>query len=260
MATIKGTKKVGMKRHLKLCCAGEGENFRWMMAVNKAAAASALGPAVRYADSDDIRALWHKEKLYELTVVDLEEKFGVSRQAIDMWKKKGGADLKSRSDFMHEETLQRIEQHFDPTKSAMQIARDANTNIYIVKEIAAQKGVVLPQKSKKRPSDEEIIRLAEGRTWRELASACGVTLHTLRNYIYPRPELAAKVCPLLKPKDGGTKAHGVVDVIKLAEMYRAGSSAYQISNYFGVEIVTTTYWLKKLGLRADTASVYKARG
>ncbi len=235
--------------HNKLFCTGEGDSFKWVVAVDKVAAAKLLGTSVRVADSDDVRHLWNTERLYELTVVQLEEKFQVSRQAIDQWKKKGGSDLLSRSDHLRNEAVERLRAVFDPSKSVREIATEAKVSHYFVVEYAQQQGVTLPSKNRKRPSDEEIIRLAEGRNWRELAQECNISMHTLRHYVYGHPDLAEKVCKLLVHRPTGGPSHGTVNIEELLELYKGGMTAYQCSLHYGVEVVTIIYWLKKLGVR-----------
>jgi hypothetical protein len=233
---------------VRLFCVGEGESWRYAMLSSKNLAVKTLGPSARLADSDDVRHLWQIEKLYELTVEQLEAKFGVSRQAIDLWKKKGGEDLKSRSDYLREQAAAKVLAALDTSKTPSEIAKETGVSLYFVKEIAEARGVDLAFKGQKKPSDEEIVRLAEGRNWRELADACGVVLPTLRHYIYKNPELQARVCPLLVRQTAGGNAHGKVDVEEMVNLHEQGASAYELSKRYQVEVVTIIYWLKKLGL------------
>jgi hypothetical protein len=241
----KGVRKV---THKRLFCIGEGESFRYAMCSDKKAAEKLLGKGAHTADSDDVRHLWQTERLYELTNEQLEEKFGVSRQAMDLWKKKGGDDLKSRSDFLREQAKERVIAALDPSKTPNEIVKETNVSLYFVKEIAAEQGIELAFKGQKKPDDDEIIRLAEGKTWRELAAACGVTLATLRHYVYGKKDLQAQVCPKLKSERSGGPSHGKVNVDEMVELHQAGWSAYQLSKRYQTEVVTIIYWLKKLGL------------
>jgi hypothetical protein len=149
------TRKKSKKAAVRLYCAGEGPTWRYAMLPSKGAAVKALGNTARLADSDDVRHLWQTERLYELTNEQLKDRFGVSRQAMDLWKKKGGEDLKSRSDYLREQAEQKVIEALDTAKTPSEIAKETGVSLYFVKEIAEARGVDLAFKGQKKPEDDD---------------------------------------------------------------------------------------------------------
>ena len=92
------------------------------------------------------------------------------------------------------------------------------------------------------------MRLSEGRTWRELAAACDVQLPTLRNYVYANPSLSAQVRSRLARQTVGPASHGKVDPDEVRRLHAEGLTRYAIAQRLGVERMTVTHWLTKLGL------------
>jgi len=213
---------------------------------NKAEAVRGLGPDARYPDPDELRHYWLTEKLYELTTDEVQARLGVSRQAVSQWRKKAGADLPRLSDAKREERHARIQAALSPERTAKEIATEIGTTPAEVKLIADKHGVVLKDKSHKKPPDDEIIRLAVGRTWRELAEVCGVSMYTLRNYVYADPDLREQVCGNLVSEVMGAPTHGRVDVDEVIRLYGEGLSPHKIAARFGTQPMSIIYWLKKL--------------
>ena len=238
-----------MRTPRRLWCAGEGANWRWHVATSREDAVAALKLPVRSATPDDCRRLWIDLRLHEKTGNELTALFGVTRQAIDIWRAKGGDDLRRRSDALADEADARILPLLDATRSATQLAEETGESIYVLRTVARRNGIRLASGTTKKPTDDEIIRLAEGRTWRELAAACHITLPTLRNYVYARPTLSAQVCARITRQKNGPASHGKVDPEEILRLHTQGLSRYGIAERLGVEQMTITYWLAKLSLR-----------
>jgi DNA-directed RNA polymerase specialized sigma24 family protein len=237
-------------RKRRLWCVGEGESWR-CVAETREAAELALGGPVRSATPDDCRRLWLDLQLYKKPVREVATMFGVSRQAIDIWRAKGGDDLPRRCEVMQDDVDARILPLLDSSKCITQLAAETGETVHLLRAVARRHDVRLASGTTKKPSDDEIIRLAEGRTWRELAAACGVHLATLRNYVYARPSLSAQVTARIRRQPSGPAAHGKVDGDVVRRMVAEGASVYAIAQHLQVEQMTIRHWFKKLGLRRD---------
>jgi hypothetical protein len=238
-----------MRTPRRLWCAGEGATWRWNVATSREDAVAALKLPVRSATPDDCRRLWIDLRLHEKTGNELTTLFGVTRQAIDIWRAKGGDDLRRRSDALADEADARILPLLDIDKSATELALETGESVYALRLVAKRNGIRLRNGVAKKPADDEIIRLAEGRTWRDLAAACGITLPTLRNYVYARPTLSAQVCARITRQTNGPASHGKVDPEEILRLHTQGLSRYAIAERLGVEQMTITYWLAKLSVR-----------
>ena len=233
---------------LRIFCTGAGSSFRHGMFPNKAAAVAVMGPEAHSPDPDELRTIWIQEKLYELSPAQVQARFGVTRQAVSLWRKKAGDDLLNLTEHRRKQRHADIRKALDPNKSAAEIAEETGTTSSEVNAVAKADGIRLAVRNKKKPSDAEIIALAEGRTWRDLAKACGVTMATLRNYIYARPELSREVCSRLVSEPMGERAHGKVDVDEMLRLYEAGMTPFKIAEQFNAQPMSIIYWLKKLDI------------
>jgi transposase len=238
----------------RLFCTGDGPDFRYGMFPSKADAAASFNSPARTPDSDDIRRVWQENKLHEKTPEEIRALFGITRQALSLWRIKAGVDLPNYRQHTNDQAKAKVREVFDPTWTAAALAELTGTTIKIVKEVAAERGVNLPKGSEKKPSDDEIIRLADGKNWRELAKACNVAVATLQHYVYAKPELAQALRARMDREQTGAPSHGsMYDVDKMLELYQSGSSAYQIAQHFEVQPMTIIYWLKKLGIYRGAA-------
>ena len=231
--------------------AGVGQGLRFGLFENKAEARKVI-PDAHLPDPDEMRHYWVTEKLHELSAHEVQERLGVSRQVLSLWRKKAGLDLPRFSDHQHEQRVLRVKEVLCPggvprtDLTVMEVARAAKVGRDAVLEVAQQLGLTLPNKMHKRPADDEIVRLAEGRNWRQLSEACNVSMNTLRNYVYARPELALKLRERMTHEPTGGQAHGRVDVEEMVRLYEGGMNPYKLSQHFGVQQMTIIYWLKKL--------------
>jgi plasmid maintenance system antidote protein VapI len=232
----------------RLWCCGEGESWCWHVSVTRDDAAKALGGPVRSATPDDCRRLWLDLRLHTKTVKELESMFGVTRQAVDIWRAKGGDDLPRRCETMTDEVDERVLPLLDPSKTITELAAATGETTNTLRAVAVRYGVRFRNGTTKKPSDDEIVRLSEGRTWRELAAACDVQLPTLRNYVYANPSLSAQVRSRLARQTVGPASHGKVDPDEVRRLHAEGLTRYAIAQRLGVERMTVTHWLTKLGL------------
>lgn len=232
----------------RMYCTGEGPTFRYVMAVSKAVAEGEFGAKARTPDPDDLRKVWVDNRLETKTPEEIRTMFGISRQALSMWRQKAGADLPNARQHRNEQKRYAILAALDPEKSAAQIAKELHVTLYDVKTIAEEAGIELAVLNRKKPEDDEIVRLSEGKTWRELAEACNVALPTLQHYVYARPALAERVRKGIVREPSGADAHGRVDVEELIRRVEAGDSNYSIAQHFKVQPINITYWRNKLGL------------
>lgn len=237
----------------RLYCTGEGSSFRYAMAANKAEATAVLHAPARLPDSDDIRRVWMENKLHEKTTAEIQALFGITRQALSIWRQKAGADVPRYRDHTAQQNRDRVRAALDASKSANELAQELGVSASVVREVAEQEGMVLPKKNVKKPSDEEIIRLSEGKTWRELAKLCNISYVTLQHYVYANPKLAEALRARMTYEKSGATAHGRVDVDKLVSLYEQGWTPYRIAQEFEVQNMTIIYWLKKLGIYGATA-------
>ena len=232
----------------RLYCSGEGPTFKYGMMSSREEAISTLGSDAHTPDPDELRRVWVENKLEEKTPEEIRAMFGISRQALSMWRQKAGTDLPNAQRHRAEQRRYAILAALDPEKSVNDIARELHTSPAEVRAIAEEVGVELAVKNRKKPEDNEIVRLSVGKTWRELAAACNVSLPTLQHYVYARPALAQRIRAGIVREPSGADAHGRVDVDELIERFKAGESNYSIANRFKVQPICITYWLNKLGL------------
>jgi len=239
----------------RIYVAGEGKDLVFCIVESREDAKITLGPSFRVPDPDDMRIVWRLAKLDSMTGEQATALLGVSRQTIhNWWHKAGGAGvLPRRSDHteLHRrEKMRQVAMHSG--ESPTRIAKKLGTSIAHVKQMAQKMGVQLSN-GQKRPSDEQLIELAKGRTWYELAEASGLQLSTLRTYIYKRPELSAAIAAVRKRSLSGKAGQGKIDVEKLRQLRSLGYSAYRISQELRVEPMTIRHWFKRLA-KEDAAN------
>lgn len=232
----------------RMYCVGEGPMFKYGMMSSREEAISQLGAGAHTPDPDEMRRVWVENRLHEKTPEEIRAQFGISRQALSQWRQKAGTDLPNAQQHRAEQRRHAILAALDPDKTAAEIAKALHTTPSEVRAIADEVGIELAVRNRKKPDDDEIVRLSVGKTWRELAEACNVALPTLQHYVYARPELAQRLREGLVREPSGADAHGRVDVDELIERFNAGESNYSIANRFKVQPICITYWLNKLGL------------
>lgn len=236
----------------RLYCAGEGAERRYCLSTSQPAAEQALGGAdVRLPDESDLRHFWEANRLSERSSRDVAQSLGVSHQTVCNWRMKACRVDKvlAYREAAHQELVQRVQSELKPGAVVADVGRKLGLSRSTVERIAQELGFETRKGNTKKPPDEEIIRLAEGRSWRELAEACNVSMGTLRNYVYARPELSTAVKAKMRRLPTGSHAQGKVNPKIIAELHRMGVGVVGIATSLGIEPMTVMHWLDKLGLR-----------
>lgn len=233
---------------MRLYVSGSGSFTKWATANTLQEAQQKLGPTTRTADDDDCRAVWMTERVFEMSEQEIREKFGVTRQTADLWRRRGGSDLPMRQGNHSIRAVRRILKALDDdlgnSKTKFRIMKDARVSAKTVEAFAEKMNYQLAP-SKRRPSDEELIELQRGRTWHELANVVGIKLCSLRHYVYSKPELSKALRAVRASRTSGLAAHGLIPIEKIRELYEEGVSAYRISILLQLEQMTVRYWIRK---------------
>lgn len=232
----------------KMFCVGAGDLFRYALACTKKEAESILGVGAHRPSSDELRRIWVDNRLHERTPATIKSELGISRQALWAWRQRVATDLPKHREFASIQRQQRIAQHIDQSKSITLLASEIGVSPNLIRKFAGENNISIVNRARKKPDDVTIIQLAKGRTWKQLADACGITLGTLRNYVYQRPQLSQEIRKYITYETSGAPAHGKLDIDRMTDMHAKGISAYAISLELGVHQMTVAYWFKKLGL------------
>lgn len=239
----------------RLYVAHEGDARIFCMASTYAEARGILGEECRSPNSDDVRAFWKFAKLETLSSAEIRQRFGVSRQTVDNWWRKAGgnvfgARLPRRSDQVSVDREARVREILHQLKKrkqpivATEVARKAHVSLDFARHVADKCKIPLASWHR-RPTDDELVEIAKGKTWPEMAEAVGLRLSTLRTYVYARPELSARIREVRKSRPCGPSSHGKVDPKKVMRLHKKGLSAYAISLQLGVEQMVVRYWITK---------------
>lgn len=237
----------------RLYVAGHGDQMTYCTAHSFEDAKLTLGDGCRRPDPDDIRQFWKLAKMESLSFAEVKERFGVSRQTVDgWWRKAGGAGLPRRRERIEQDRAARVRTALlkNKGKAASRIAQIANASVEDVREMAAKLNISLPAWHR-RPSDDEMVEIAKGKTWPEFAAAVGLRVSTLRAYVYARPELSARLREVRVSRRTGTAAPTRIDPLKVKRLHKKGLSAYAISLKLGVEQMAVRYWIQKLALGGE---------
>lgn len=233
----------------RLYVIGQGATFRYCTADGFGEARTILGPTCRRPDPDDIRMVWKQAKIDTMSRAEMRQHFGVSHQAVQNWWRKAGSDLPRRYQHHQEQKDARLKAALvkHKGKCATLIAKAAGCSVAAVRRKAAELGITLPS-WRRRPSDAELVKIAEGKTWPEFAEAVGLRMSTLRAYVYARPKLSARIAEVRAMRKTGKHSTKRVDPKKVRRLHKRGLSAYAISLKLGVEHMAIRYWIKRLAL------------
>lgn len=233
----------------RLYVTGQSASLRWCVAPSLVEAMKKLGKDARVPDSDDMRFFWIKSGIAEMSIDERAATFGVSRQTLNNWRRKGGSDLQKVAEVRKGQKTRKCQQLLRdfPDLHMSELLHMTRLAAPQIRKIAADMGITIVSKHKKIPSDEELVKLANGRTWRELAEVAGVKLATLRAYIYSKPALADEVRKVRKAIPAGPVSQGKLDLIKVREMGKKGMTAYAIAEVLKCEMMTIRNHLKKWG-------------
>ena len=254
----KAIRRPGVKANTatRMFVIGNGERIKFLVCVGWREARKVLGRKARMATDADVRDVWIHRELYKWPPIQLSRLYAVSRQAIDKWKVRAGKDVPR---YLEWAKANGIPQVIDARKERLSATELGKLLGLSAKEARAAASVMkLKLKGYRRmPSDEELVELQKGRTWKELAEVTELKVATLRQYIYARPELAASMKAVRKPDVMGLKAQREGLRMKVAQMSKEGKSPVEIATKLGIEYMTARYWLKKL--EAEHAKREQAR-
>lgn len=238
----------------RLYCAGTGADRRFCLTSSLMSAADILGDVdARLPTDEDVKHFWETRNFSQRPSRAVARELGVTHQTVCNWRTKAcrgaKAQVPSYRDVARDKIVQLVAPELTPGAVIADVSRRLGLSRMSVARVAQELGFESRKGNMKRPKDEDIIRLAEGRNWRELAEACGVSMGTLRNYVYARPELSQVLRERMKRQPTGAHAQGKVDPDIVKELHRLGVGVTGISRTLGVDPMTVMHWLDKLGLR-----------
>lgn len=144
-------------------------------------------PGARYATAEDVRAFL--ETLDAEPTAEIARRLDVSRQTLHHWRRRAGVGKPPATDTpLARAVLAQLRDGLTTEEIAARVGCASST----VRRIAREAG-----KPRRRPCsyppDDEIVVMAAGKTWPDLAAALGRQLTVARAYIYARPNLARAV-------------------------------------------------------------------
>ena len=237
-------------KNARLYVCGHGRTLRWCVASSmKDAKANLQTESVRVPDPDDIRHFWNMSGIAALNANDQATTFGVSRQTVNNWRRKGNLKTVTQERIASKANRCRMTIRTMPGLSICQVASMLRMSPKKVAEIAQECGMDIPFRMIKRkmPTDDELLRMADGRTWREFADVAGVRMATLRHYIYAHPELAEAIRRVRKPVVAGRSNIPKLDLKKARALGKKGATAYTIAEQLKCEMMTIRAHLQRWG-------------
>lgn len=232
----------------RLYCAGTRKDFKYIIASNKAEASQLLGMECRVPDPDDIRHFWKVSRISEMSAKERHAKFGISRQAANYMRRRGGDDLPHLRDVERKRRRDRIANILTqfPGIRFKEVLKLSKSSAGTIKRVAREMGYHFTV-GRRIPDDQTLIELATGRTWREFAKVVGLRLATLRHYIYKRPELTAALRKVRKAQPTGAAARGKINLLKVKQLGQQGMSAYSIAELLNCEQMAVRFHLLRWG-------------
>ena len=179
-----------MPRRLFAACAGQ----RFVMATTLADAEATLGEPARWPTVEDLRQL-----LASQTQQQLRDSLGISRQALHAWRLRAGVAPERRRSNRAERAQLLLAEGHSTEAVAEQLAAHPRT----VRRWAKSAGIQLRSK---KMADADLVALAKGKTWQQLAEASGKTLHALRRRVYASPDLARAMRAVMVRKAPGDRS------------------------------------------------------
>jgi len=235
----------------RLYVSGIRKNLKFCVAQIAAEAEKILGEPCRTPDSDDIRTFWHKSGISRMTLDECIEKFGVTRQTIHNWRIKGGVDLRHAPAPAKAKTVMAVSESLDSLThlSLSEVASMLNMPISAVFRIAKRRGITFARRPTV-PPDDELVALAAGKSWCELADliGCGGGAESLRGMLYrkrrqviPRLQEVMRHTTTVPPTVLSQRKR------KIAELGKKGFTVYAISKQVSCDRKTVKTCLQKAG-------------
>lgn len=153
------------------------------------AAAKAVEPSAKVCRDADLPLFWRRNGLDLLTASQVAERFGVSRQTVAVWRRRAGIEAAPRGGASRRDA---VLAELRGGALVADVAARHQLHPASVRRLAQLAGVALAKRSR-RMSDDQLVQLAEGKTWHELAQAAGLSLFTLRNRVYGDPALSRRI-------------------------------------------------------------------
>lgn len=154
------------------------------------AEARALEPMIEPASPADV-ARFLELHVSGRSTHEVTRDLGISRQALHVWKNRVRATL-APPPSIRQLVVERVMRG----ETAEEIGSALNRTRETICRIARQAGV--PVKRNGYPTDAEMIALATGRTWSQLAATLNRNLRTIRAYVYARPTLAREMRAVMR--------------------------------------------------------------
>lgn len=240
-----------MKERQRLYVTGKEPDLQFVLAPSLKEACEKLSAEARVPDSDEVRRFWATSGILKMSAKARQEKFNVSRQTIANWRRKGGRDLRTLPmQRKHEHRTKFIEVYEALGLLPLSHMKEATgLSVRTLHKIVKEMGLAFPSGKAAVLTNDELLKLAVGKTWQEFAKAAGLKLAVLRQRVYADPVLSAKVREVRKAAKPpqGKKGRVKVSLLKIKAMGHKGVSAYRIAEILGVEMMSVRYHLKKMG-------------
>lgn len=149
-----------------------------------------LPAGARPATDDDVRTFWQQAQLDAVPVAEACARLGVSRQTLANWRARVGIAPRRQRVGGHE--LERVLEQLRAGLTVTAVAGWLGLHESTVRRAARAAGVTPARCSRKLP-DDELVELARGRTWQELAAVTGRAISTLRARAYRSPALSRRL-------------------------------------------------------------------
>lgn len=153
------------------------------------AAAKAVEPSAKVCRDADLPLFWRRNALGSLSVTQVAERFKVSRQTVNAWRRRAGLEAVPRGGSNRRDA---VLVELRAGALATDVAERHKLHPATVRRLAQAAGVALAKRSR-RMTDDQLVQLAEGKTWHELAQAAGLSICTLRNRVYGDPALSRRI-------------------------------------------------------------------
>lgn len=158
---------------------------------------SVANASLRFADArpasgTDMLAWWELEKIESLPVDEACRAYGVSRQTYHAWRRKAGVSMKRRPPASAEKLREaglRVVAGGDVAEAARSVGLAKDTLIRKLRRLGFS--IVTPRAV--MPSDDDLVALATGRSWAELAAVVQRSVGHLHRRVYGNKDLAQRV-------------------------------------------------------------------
>lgn len=157
-----------------------------------------VGLDARPATDADVRAFWQLAQLDKLTTAEACARFKVSRQTLANWRARAGAAPTRRR--VDGPELDGVLEQLRAGLTVAAVAGWLGLHESTVRRAARAAGVTPAKVSRKLP-DDQLVELARGRTWQELAATTRRAVSTLRARAYRSPALSRRLRDVMR-KEG----------------------------------------------------------